>query len=114
MASYPIALVRDTASVLWIDAYLPRQITGGSRGIGDYSHPSPSMHRLTSYTLTGAATAERLADDGYSVVITYSSNSKGATDVVSKIEGKHGKGSAFVSNTSVQELVVVLTRSGDA
>lgn len=67
------------------------------------------MHLLRTLFLAnlvreGAATAERLADDGYTVVLTYSSDSSAADATVSKVEAKHGKGSVFVSTPVIHAI----------
>ena len=54
--------VRDKGAVI---------VTGASRGIG-------------------AAIAERLAGDGYGVIVNYSADADGAESMVSAIQGRHG------------------------
>jgi NAD(P)-dependent dehydrogenase (short-subunit alcohol dehydrogenase family) len=56
-------------------------VTGGSRGIG-------------------AAIAERLAGDGYGVIVNYAGDAKGAESVVSAIKAKGGRAAAMRADVS--------------
>src|SRR5450631_440871 len=61
-------------------------VTGASRGIG-------------------AAVAERLAGDGFTVVINYSNDVKSAETLVREIEGKGGRALAFKAEVSDPDAV---------
>lgn len=64
-------------------------VTGGSRGIG-------------------AATAVRLAKDGYAIALNYHSNQAAADEVVAAIEATGGKAVAFQADVGDEAVVVSL------
>jgi len=69
------AAVQDKGAVI---------VTGASRGIG-------------------AAIAERLADDGYGVIVNYAADAQGAESVVSAIKGKGGRAMAVRADVASED-----------
>ena len=67
-------------------------VTGASRGIG-------------------AATALRLASDGYSICVNYKSNAKAADEVVAKIQSMGGEAIAVQADISIEEQVATLFKT---